>query len=207
MNLETYILTSDYSDKPLAAIRAVGPRYEIMEDNTDGQIDRLAQGDFNRLRQVVAKSSHLRLTADDRPIPQYQRYLLNNGDVVEITTDGQTVLLNGELLGENEKANLLNLLATNQLIVHHGRHEQALTAMPKIKTKPQQAAPPQPNLDPGLMEGIDIKKAEVDKKTKRASNHYDPFLEDADFNTLDPAFTKQLGYGLKYGKFKGEGNA
>jgi hypothetical protein len=206
MNLETYILTSDYSNKPLAAIRAVGPRYEILEDNTDGQVDQLAQGDFNRLKQIVAKSSHMKLVQDDRPMPQYHRYMLNNGDIVEITSDGKTALLNGELLGEQEKAELLNMLATNQLQVEHGREDRPLTAMPKMKVQEKEAVPVQPHLNSGIMSGIDERKMAKQQQRRQASVQYDPFLEKPDFGTLDQEFTKQLGYGLKYGAFKGDRN-
>lgn len=208
MNLETYILTSDYSAKPLAAMRVVGDKYEILEDNSDGQVERLARGSFRRLCLAVDKSSHLKLAKDDRPVPQYHRYMLNNGDVAEITTDGLTVLLNGELLNEEEKQTLLNMLASNQLTVRHGRDDQqAHTVMPKIKAAPKEEKPLTSRLNPGLMDGIRADRNAQKLLDDQSSVHYDPRIENAEFDTLDPSFTKTLAYGLKYGKFKGGSDA
>lgn len=206
MNLETYILTSDYGSKPLAAIRVVGDKYELTLDNTMGKVDRLGQGSFSRLRTSVEKSSHMHLTEDDTPVPQYHRYLLNNGDVVEITADGKTAVLNGELLAEDAKNQLLDMLATNQIEVQHGRDDQPMTALPIVRQQKRKVVRNARKMDNGLLGGIEERRMEQDRVAKRCSIQYDPILEDAQFSTLDPEFTKTLGYGLKYNAFKGDGN-
>lgn len=115
--MKIYVVTSDASSTPLAEIRTDGARVEFIVDNTDGVLPQEIQGSFQRLVDLTKGSSHLKLTQPDKATVNLIRYVMDNGDVVEITSDGKTCMLNGELLDEKQKMSLFSAIRRGELKV------------------------------------------------------------------------------------------
>ena len=97
--MRVLIVKSTSASAPLAEIRTDGRVLDFIVDNTDGALPEATQGSYERLISMVRRSSHMVIEEPQTPVAHLLRYVMNNGDVVEITTEGKTCLLNGKLLG------------------------------------------------------------------------------------------------------------
>lgn len=203
IQMQVFNLLSDHSDVPLASIRSVGGMFDIVVDNTDGKIMRLAGNSFQKLSDLVSRSSHLRLEPSNEPMPHVLRYLLNNGDVIEITSDGKTALVNGELLDEDEKAELFEAVKSGALAVDD-KPTDAMPAQPVMPiSEPKPVEPPQAGLNPAIMSKMRQQSEQRAQERERSNANYDESIENANYNTENPEYTKALAYNLKYGLRKG----
>lgn len=195
------------SDVPLAQFRTDGYVIDVIKDNTNGDlfdhilrptIDKRKQ--FQLISDLVNNSPYLYMDRDDTPIPAILRYVLSNGDVVEITTDGLTALLNGKILNNDEKKELMHAIVSKEISV-------------ESKTDPTQPIPV-PTLkiddDPIKLTTIssDLKQKIVDesiqesKKFINSTKAYDHDIEQIDFSEYNHdviKYAKCLAYYLKYG--------
>ena len=206
--IKIYIVTSRHSELPLAEVRTDGVGLDFVVDNTDGRLPQMVRKSFKRLKEIVFKSSHLHLDEPTKPTAHLLRYLLDNGDLIEITTDGKTAILNGKLLQENEKNAIFNAVRSGELKVAQRTNLQS--AIPILPSKkPDASKETKPVLtDKSLLDFIAQKNKERDKLRSLSSSDYDHDLEKIDLSDLDTAddegVCRNMLYYIKYGKFKGD---
>lgn len=208
-NVQVYVITSSASSTPLAEIRTDGAKVEFLVDNTEGKLSQMVGNSFMRLKQIVEKSSHLKLEQPSEPVAHLLRYVMSNGDIVEITTDGKTVLLNGDLLNEDEKSAFFEALKGGEITVAHKADVgKPIPVMPKINQSSQaiKVEMPEPGkINPELMRGLNDQAAKNQQNLQSGNQNYDKNIEKADTSaTDDPEFFKYLAYNLKYGSYRGK---
>lgn len=208
--MRIYTVKSDYSDVPLAEIREAGGACEFTVDNTDGALPAQVGKSFDKLRQIIAGSSHMHLDEPKGPTAQLLRYELSNGDIIEITTDIKTVILNGRLLSDAEKRAILTAIQAREIQVT--RRADPMAPVPVLPTpKRQEATPETPSaLNREVIDEIHQSRAERAHEASKHSSDEDPQIDGADMPGMDPlqaAHCRNIWYYFRYGKFKGEHDA
>lgn len=115
--MKIFKVVSDLTEIPLLEVRSDGNRIEVIVDNTHGKMPSEIGNSLQSLEQYIQKSSHLRLEEPSEPTAHLLRYVLENGDIAEVTTDGATCLLNGKLLSRAEKAAFFDSLTSGKIKV------------------------------------------------------------------------------------------
>jgi hypothetical protein len=205
--METYIIKSTESKVIVAKIRTDGKRVQFILDNTKGELPKKAGDDFSKLQNFINQSSHLELQKDDLKNYSIIRYLLNNGDVVEVTNDLKTMFVNGTLLSDIEKQQLLNLLATNQLQVasQDGSSLPISVALKQVQenSTTNTEIRQKPRLNPTYLKYMLEYVRNQDRLDKMSNANYDYNIESQDYSDAeDPDFVKKMLYLFKYGDKK-----
>jgi hypothetical protein len=197
--MKIVVIKSDHSEVPLAEIRTDGQVLDFVVDNTDGQLPQLFQNSYERMTNIVGKSSHLQISEPEKATVNLLRYVMNNGDVVEITSDGHTVILNGSLLSIEEKNALFEAFRRGELRVSSKTDIQQ--AIPIMPTSPKITAPIEKQMiSPAIMQVIRKDQQKKDQDMMLASKDFDQEIEDADLSGAEDAgWVKKLLYHLKYG--------
>jgi hypothetical protein len=107
---------SRITGETLAQLRSSKDKVQVIADRSNGAITSLFEQGMDVGKQKLDRSSTLMLEKDDTNVLVH-KYLLTNGDIVQITSDGITVILNGVILDEDYKQKLLQALAEKQLTV------------------------------------------------------------------------------------------
>jgi len=197
--MKIYVIKSKESPVDLAEIRTDGNRLEFIVDNTDGHFPMIVSGSFQKLKRLVERSHHIVMEEPSKPTTYIQRFLLSTGELVEITTDGKTALLNGRLLEAKEKEALLGAIYSGQIQVKHKPQDmnEAIPVLPSFKKVPEKAPPPQ--YDKEMIDSFlkEIKSRKAARKNN--SKEYDYEIENADYvNKKEAEDVKKLWYALKY---------
>jgi hypothetical protein len=205
--METYIIKSTESQVIVAKIRTDGKKVQFILDNTKGELPKKVGDDFSKLKDFINQSSHLELQKDDLKNYSIIRYLLNNGDVVEVTNDLKTLFVNGTLLSDVEKQQLLNLLATNQLQVvsQDGSSLPISVALKQVKenSNTNTEIRKKPRLNQTYLKYMLEYIRNQDRLDKMSNSNYDYNIESQDYSDAeDPAFVKKMLYLFKYGEKK-----
>jgi hypothetical protein len=116
--LDEILLESTHFDGPMAIIRTDGHTIEIVEDHTGGKLAKDLRDSYERLVKLVRKSSHLTASIQGELKDGLKRFELDTGDVVEVTADGKSALLNGALLPNLLKGLLFDALNEGKVSVH-----------------------------------------------------------------------------------------
>jgi hypothetical protein len=177
---------------------------EFVIDNTNGNLPNKVGTSFVALQQLLDKSSYLYLDQHSGPTANLLRYLMSNGDIVEITTDGKTVELNGQMLSGEEKDELFNAIKSGSLsIARKADPSKPIPVMPMPEDSAPQSPLPQPKMDMRVVKNM-ARAVSADKAFKEKGNSfYDPAIEQADLGD-DDSTQKRFAYYLKHGVFKGE---
>lgn len=199
-------VTSEYSPVPLAEIRTDGHKLEFIVDNTNGELPRITQLSYPVLLKVIETSSHLRVHEPTTATVSLLRYVLDNGDVVEVTNDGKTALVNGRLLSYQEKEALFAAIKNKELNVT--RRADMANAVPVMPSEPKHREVPRssPGIQPGDLQAMQTEQKKKKEKDSQNSARYDSDIEKTDPDNgagLEPDFGKKLLYLLKYGTGKG----
>lgn len=217
MKLKTYKIVSSHDSVPLAQIRTDGQVVEFIVDNTNGSLpsqlksmDERKSTMMPNLQKIVSGAYHLKLEEDDSFVPQVMRYILENGDVAEITTDGLTAALNGELLTDDEKRALFDAIKRGEIKVAKDENtngQPVPAGTPAMPIKPS-APEKKPLVSREFIQGLAKVHEEQAKQKSKASANHDPDIENMEFSdeVADKGFAKNLAYILKYGKPKGGNN-
>lgn len=197
--MKVYKIISSESEIPLAEIRTDGRAIEWTVDNTEGDLPKKVGNVFSELQRIVNGSSHLSLVEPTEPTAHLLRYVLNNGDVAEITTDGQTCLLNSKLLNPAEKQALFSAISSGTLGVAH-KADQAYP-IPVLPSSKPNTTPERTKTEKEKLHAEVKKHLATKKKTEDKGNAYnDPAIEKIDFSySDDPEFSKNLLYYIKHG--------
>lgn len=197
--MKIFVIKSSHSEVPLAEIRTDGRVLDFVVDNTNGKLPRLFQNNYETMIKIVSNSSHLDIEQPKQATVNLLRYLMDNGDVVEITSDGHTVILNGNLLGQPEKDALFAAFRRGEIKV--SRKTDIQQALPIMSGgQPVQQQMPKPKFTTGLMAKIEEDQASADRRTRLASRKYDEDIENAQLHAAeDKEWTRKLMYWLKYG--------
>lgn len=115
--MKIFNIISNIDDKKLAEIRTDKESAQTLLDQTGGKIEAMFSKGFEKGKKLVENSSAIRIERYDGQTIRIYRYLLENGDMVVITSDGQTLSLNGKLLDANHKQRFLEILASGQIKV------------------------------------------------------------------------------------------
>lgn len=196
--MKIYQIVSSASNVPLAEVRTDGNSVHFVVDNTEGQLPEDVKGSFQRLKQIVKTSHHLSMKEPEGPTANLLRYVLDNGDVVEITTDGATCMLNGKLLDEKAKTELFNAIRSRQINVSL-RPSQPVPVMPSPKKKPE----PKVEDEQHTRSMLSL-FADMHEKQKQLEQSYGPqgdeLIDGTDYSYSDsPEDSRQFAYFMKYG--------
>jgi len=200
--MKVLVIKSDYSDVPLAEVRTDGRVIEFVVDNTNGKLPSKIGTSFQALQAFVKNSSHMTISEATKATVNLLRYVMNNGDVVEITSDGHTVMLNGNLLGQEEKDALFAAVKRGEIKV--ARKTDISQAMPVMPPTPQpEMKPVKMRLSPEILDKI---KSDQDKQKEIEEMNnasHDQEIEDAELHDAeDKEWTRRMMYWLKYGDEK-----
>jgi len=200
--MKIIVIKSDHSEVPLAEIRTDGQRLEFVVDNTNGKLPRLFANSYARMEHVVKESSHLQIENPKKATVNLLRYVMDNGDVVEITSDGHTVILNGNLLSQEEKDALFQAFSRGDIKV--ARKTDVAQAVPVMPQKPQiEQSQAKKKFDSVTMGKIQKSQNEAARAEEMSSPDYDNEIESADLSGAeDKDWTKNMMYWLKYGDRK-----
>lgn len=204
--MQLFVITSTYSDIPLAEIRTDSKVMEFVVDNTNGKLPSFLGNDYQKLLKIIQKSHHLKLSHPKEMTVGLLRYTLENGDIVETTTDGKTALLNGSLLNEQEKSALFYAISNGHLKVKQKADlNKPIPVLPKIEVSDKKE---QDEKNKDFFESLKKVREKTQHDNSFDSSSYDHKIEGMDFSYAhNPAMIKDLMYMLKYGNHKGGGNA
>jgi len=193
---------SRLTGETLAQLRAVQDEVQVVSDKTNGMISQVFESGLTTGKQKLDRSSALALVQDDTGI-QIHRYLLANGDLVQITSDGVTVVLNGQILDEDYKQRLLQALAEQQLTVIQKSPGVGPEAFYQPKPVDMLEQERKEILRQKFTQTDAYDKALASKKPKKTHN-YDPDLEKLirQHPKHGRPFFKKLAYLLTYGDKK-----
>ena len=198
--IELYVITSKHSNTPLAEIRTDGRNIDWVLDNTNGHLPQTAGGSYEKLKSIIESSSHLEMTTPEEATVGLLRYSLENGDIVEITTDGKTAQLNGQLMPEDEKFGLMSAIASGKIKVKNKADiSTPLQLIPKAK-QPKKEVPAEPAGDEEIKA---IQRSREKSKAKSSLNNArkDSTIDEMKFEGTEcPEMGRQLLYLLKYGE-------
>jgi hypothetical protein len=207
--MKVYIITSLTSKIPLVEFRTDGNAIDITVDNTDGKFSSMVGTSFAKVKALVAKSSNLEMKEPSEPSAYLLRYLLENGDVIEITTDGKTAILNGRLLEEAEKNAIFVAIRSGELKV--SRRANIAQPIPVVPSPPKEdqtykLIERQP-LDRSLIAMAREQNEAVAEMRAQANRANDDMIENMDLSDLDTpddeAMTRGMIYYVRHGGFKG----
>jgi hypothetical protein len=193
------IVKSSRTPVPLAEIRTDGKNIDFVVDNTEGSLPEQCEGRYENLLKIVSHSSHLSLEQPEKSTVGYFRYILDTGDVVEITSDGKTAALNGKLLSDHERTMLFEAIKRKEIQVKKKADiEKPIPIFSFPKDRPTE--PKKEKFDSEILESIKNYYDNLDKAKNKNSKEYDQELEDiAKKDAEDPEGCRQLLYALKYG--------
>lgn len=197
---KVYKLLSSNSQYPLAEIRTDGNVIDVTVDNTDGKITEKIKN-FQQLTKLVRNSSVLSLKEDKEPTANLLRYVMDNGDIVEITTDGHTAILNSKLLSLEEKDALFAAIKRGDIKV--SRKADLTQPVPVFPSSPkieQAVEKPEPSVSEGMMKVIQENQFKLSKLRSMSTKSYDYEIENGDYSGAeDPEYCKKMLYALRYG--------
>jgi len=198
--MKVVVIKSDYSEIPLAEIRTDGDALDFVVDNTNGQLPKLFQNSYPKMQQVVGNSSHLTMSEPTKATVNLLRYVMDNGDVVEITSDGHTVILNGHLLPQEEKDALFNAFTRGEIKV--ARKTDVQQALPVVPANPPpDFHSPKAKINDTVLGMVEKDQQKHDDDREMASREYDPAIDEANLSGAeDQDWTKELMRWLKYGE-------
>jgi hypothetical protein len=201
--MKVLTIKSHNSDHTLAEIRTDGRLVEFIVDNTNGKLSKLVGREYSKLEALLANSSVLYSEEPKVATAHLVRYVLDNGDVAEITTDGRTCLLNGKMLTEEEKVALFNAIRTGELkVAHKADRERPVPVLPPMQSMSQPQK--QTGMDKDITSHFKSMLIDKEKDESNSDIEYDHEIENADLSSAeDPAYTKRLMYLLKYGEKRG----
>lgn len=199
--MKVYVIKSQNSETPLAEVRTDGNAVDFVVDNTEGMLPQQVAGSFTRLQAIVRTSHHLSMEEPKEATANLIRYVMNNGDVIEITTDGRTCMLNGKLIDDKAKNALFQAIRRGDLQVARKADEP----VPVIPTPaPAMKQPETPEVGHRSKEVISMLADMRDRQRDLEENYTqidDPSIDDKDYAySDDPEFSKNLARRAKYGK-------
>jgi hypothetical protein len=197
-------VTSDYVDVPLLEVRTDGNKIEIIVDNSNGKISKELDDTLASLHDYVKHSSHLKLTEPDEPAAHLLRYVLENGDVAEVTTDGATCVLNNKLLSRQEKAAFFDALSSGQIKVARKADIQTPIPVPAgTKRQPQPNEPKKVKLDMHILEQYNDQQREKKKKQEDQALRGEADFGDATFEipSTDIPFAQSIAQVIAKDKY------
>ena len=196
--MKVLIVKSSLSGLPLAEVREAAGVIEFIVDNTGGHIPALVGKSYAKLVEYTSESPHLTVEEPQEPTAHLLRYVLSNGEIVEITTDGRSCTLNGQLLSEEQKQALFDAIRTGQVSITH----KADPAKPE-PIRPTSVAPVQAKLPEEQPFDRGVAKQLLDGFEKNATAgcaEYDPEIENARYAPDDSVGEiKSLWYHMKHG--------
>lgn len=198
--MKVYVVTSSVGSAPLAEVRTDGSRMEFIVDNTNGNLPSAVGASFDKLQQLVRGSSHLRMDEAKSPTATLVRYVMDNGDVVEITTDGRTVILNGQLVDEQQKMALFQAIKRGEIKVSR-RADAPVPVLPALASTPEPPKPPKgSNPSEGAMKHLNEMRKRKRTSELNASGTSDREIDGRDYGySDDPAFSKAIAYYARHG--------
>lgn len=197
--METLKLISANSEHALGEVRTDKRLVDWVVDNTDGKLTAKIKT-YQQLLSYVKSATYLKLEPSRDATPNLLRYVLDNGDVVEITTDQKTVILNNELLDEPSKRALMQAIVNKDLQVSvKADPSKPVQVMPKIQTIAPESRP-KGSMTEDMEKAVNMLQSQSTEARKQNSKNYDYDIETGDYRGAeDPQYAKQMLYNLKYG--------
>lgn len=199
--MKILVIKSITDDLPMAEIRTDGRVIEYIVDNTHGELPEETGNSYGKLMRLLHLSSYLR-AEEPKELGGLSllRYVMNNGDSVEMTTDGKTALVNGKLLSQPEKQALFDAVRSGKLQV--SRKADITNPIPILPITPKTKAVGATNSDwnKQLQSEMDKIESKREKLKRLSTKSYDHEIEQMDLRAAeDPEWAKKLIYWLKYG--------
>lgn len=197
--MKIYIIKSTQSKVPLAEIRVEGDQIEFIVDNSNGAVPKMANNSFKELSRKVSASSHLSLEEPTKSSITMFRYILSNGDVAEISSDGHTCILNGKILEPEEKDALFAAIKRGEISVNRKADGiQQYPIMPSIK--PTEKKQQKNFISKAALDNIRKEQKQAIEAGKLSTPEYDYEIESGDYRGAEsPNYVKRILYKLKYG--------
>ncbi len=197
--MKILVIKSDHSEVPLAEVRTDGNVLDFVVDNTQGRLPKLFKNSYQQMMKIINMSSHMTAEQPQKATVNLLRYVMNNGDVVEITSDGHTCMLNGTLLSQQEKDALFAAVKRGEIKVSRKTDiQQAIPLMPP--PAPPEQTISKPRLSPEITKMIQDDQEKQRQAEKMNSAAYDQQIEEAELHEAeDKEWTRRLMYWLKYG--------
>jgi hypothetical protein len=184
--IKIYNVISDKASVELAQVRTDGHAVEFTVDNTNGKLPAEVKT-FADLQDYIQGTSHLKLVQPTEPLAHLLRYTLENGDLVEVTTDGATCLVNGRLISQEEKASLFDAISEGKIAVAH--KADINSPIPVLPQKPKTVNKPALNRHLMKMYSDESKQLLEDRKQKARQGESD--LTGMEFDDPDSAHMVQ----------------
>jgi hypothetical protein len=197
--MKVYVIKSVNSDIPLAEIRTDGRSVDFIVDNTEGQLPSKVGNSLEALKKYL-KSSSIYLEEPTQPTAHLIRYVLSNGDVAEITTDGKTCLLNGNLLTEQEKYALFDAIKRKEIQVSR-KSDDIQPVLPKAQKPLEEIKPKQlhPTIQSQMKEYFEEKRKQLEKSTPDMDHEIEDSVAKMAGDRQEVGFVRDLLYWLKHG--------
>ena len=197
--METLKVLSANSEHALGECRTDKKAVDWIVDNTDGKLSKIKT--YEQLLKYVKRSTYLKLQPSHDATANLLRYVLNNGDVVEVTTDGRTAILNGNLLTAEEKDALMFAISNKDLqVAHKSDPSKPVQVMPKINVSDKQEELKSGGLSPDVIKAMEASDQKSQKARNTSNEYYDHDIETGDYRGAeDPEYVKQMLYKMKYG--------
>lgn len=197
--MKIYVIKSTQSKIPLAEVRVEGDQIEFIVDNSNGSIPKMANNSFKELSRKISASSHLSLEEPTKSSITMFRYVLSNGDIAEISSDGHTCVLNGKMLDADEKEALFAAIKRGELTVTRKTDgTQPYPIMPSVQVPKQKEE--KNFLSKTALESIRKEQQEAVDAGRLSTPEYDYEIESGDYRgSEDSNYAKRILYKLKYG--------
>ena len=188
--MRVLIVKSSENELPLAEVREAGGIIDFIVDNTEGMLPKKVGKSYQALLDFIKHSSRFTLEEPKEPTASLLRYILNNGDVVEITTDGKTAMLNGKLMSEEEKQALFEAIRNKQISISRKADPSSpVPVMPTPKIKQVPIAKVGTTMDKTKLKAIADMETKKSKSAQNDDSDYDNQIEKMDLRGAeDPQF-------------------
>jgi hypothetical protein len=125
---------------------------------------------------------------------------MDNGDVVEITTDGHTAILNGNLLSLEEKQALFAAIKSGELKVARKADMSApIPVFPEEKRPEMKKVKPTVSQD--MLDAVDKFQNKITKMRSLSTKSYDYEIESQNYSGAeDSEYVKRMLYLMRYGE-------
>lgn len=195
--MKALLIKSSQTDEIMAEIRTDGHSCQFIMDKTNGKIpDLFAKGLTDGINKIDESDS---LEIVNNPNVKSHTYVLTNGDVIVITTDGKNACLNGKLLSPENFNKMHKLLAEGKLKVSKKANMDYPDELQGI-ARPVQS--PIKDTRQERFENSLANFAQQKQKIGSFSNKYDPNIDQMDFPELDKNMhdmMKKIIYDAVYG--------
>lgn len=122
-----------YLQYKIGSIRTDGQTFDIIEDLNNFLYDNFKNLSFEDFTNKINRLSAFYLKKRINAVVYFDAYIFDNGDLLEITSDNKTVLLNKQMLSSIDKHKLLNSLKNNSIKISRQLNRSAMPLILRLQ--------------------------------------------------------------------------